>query len=363
VSAPRVLVVEPYFGGSHRAFLEVLLARLAWEADLLTLPARKWKWRMSGAAITMADEARELHAAGARWDLVFASTFVNLPEFLGLAREATSGVPTLVYFHENQLTYPNRYSEEWDFQFPLTNIKSAMAADACAFNSRFNLDGFLTEIPRFMRRFPDHLPRGVVSRIEARSEVLPPPFDPAAFDAAPLVRGERPRVVWPHRWDHDKGPEAFFAAVSRLAEEGVDFEVAVAGEEHGDMREEFERLRASLGERVVALGGLDTRETYAAMLRGCDVATSTARHEFFGLAMVESAYAGCFPLVPDRLAYPDVYPPECRYGSGEELVARLRSLLTDARPKPGAMREVGERYTAGALLPRYEELFARVAGR
>jgi hypothetical protein len=49
----RMLVLEPYFGGSHRAVLESLLPLLAqagWEADLLTLPARKWKWRMRGSA-------------------------------------------------------------------------------------------------------------------------------------------------------------------------------------------------------------------------------------------------------------------------------------------------------------------------
>jgi glycosyltransferase involved in cell wall biosynthesis len=360
-AARRLLALEPYYGGSHRAFLDGLLARLGWEADLLTLPARKWKWRMSGAAVTLAEEARRLHAGGARWDAVFASTFVNLPEFLGLAREAVAGVPAIVYFHENQLAYPNRYTEEWDFQFPLINMKSALAAGACVFNSAYNLESFLSEIPRFLKRFPDHVPAGVPERIRKRSQVLPPAFDRRALDAAPLVRGDRPRIVWPHRWDHDKGPHAFFAAVERLAGQGLEFEVAVAGEEHDDVRAEFERLRVVLGDRLVTLGGLTRREEYAAMLRSCDVAVSTAEHEFFGLAMVESAYAGCFPFVPDRLAYPEVYPPECRYGSGEEFVARLGSLLADARPEPAACREVGEAFTFEALMPRYRELFERVA--
>ncbi len=357
----RLLVLEPYFGGSHRAFLEGVLGGLGWEPDLLTLPARKWKWRMSGSAITMAEEALALHAAGARWDLLLASTFIDLPSFLGLARDAVGAVPAVIYFHENQLAYPNRYEEGWDYQFPLTNVKSALAADACVFNSEFNQSSFLDEIPRFLKRFPDHVPRGVVPRIGERSVVLPPPFDPAAFDAAPLVRGAVPRVVWPHRWDHDKDPEAFFSAVERLTDEGIAFEVAVAGEAHDDVRASFERAAGRLGERLVAMGGLDSREEYAAMLRSCDVAVSTARHEFFGLAMAESAYAGCFPLVPDRLAYPEVYPPGCLYRGEEELVAKLRALLTDARPASGAAREVGERYTLERLMPRYAELFERVA--
>lgn len=52
------------------------------------------------------------------------------------------------------------------------------------------------------------------------------------IDAAPIVRGEVPRVVWPHRWDHDKDPGAFFSASETLAGEGIAFEVAVAGQPH-----------------------------------------------------------------------------------------------------------------------------------
>ncbi|HEY5432889.1 MAG TPA: DUF3524 domain-containing protein, partial [Coriobacteriia bacterium] len=89
-------------------------------------------------------------------------------------------------------------------------------------------------------------------------------------------------------------------------------------------------------------------------------AVSTAVNEFFGLAMVEAAYAGCFPLVPDRLAYPEIYPQEMRYGSGEALVARLRSLIVE-RPAAGQGRALAERFTIGALAPEYRAAFERVA--
>jgi glycosyltransferase involved in cell wall biosynthesis len=384
----RVLVLEPYFGGSHRAVLEALLPRLAdagWAADTLTLPARKWKWRMRGAAITMAGEARALdlewraaHPAGelarpgarARWDLVYASTFVNLAEFVALAGDAVAGVPRIVYFHENQLLYPNRHSAEWDFQFPLTNITSALTADACLFNTRWNMDGFLREIVSFMREFPDHRPAGVAEAIAAKSSVLPPPFDPAPFDealggagVANAPRGPRCRIVWPHRWEHDKDPETFFAACSALAGEGLDFEVAVAGQAFAETKGAFERAGAALGDRLVHIGEPGSRADYAALLAGSDVAVSTACNEFFGLAIIEAAYSGCFPLVPDRLAYPELYPPGMRYPDSDELVARLRSLLLE-RPAPGQARALAERFTADRLAPEYSEAFERaVQGR
>jgi glycosyltransferase involved in cell wall biosynthesis len=267
----------------------------------------------------------------------------------------------VVYFHENQLAYPNRYERDWDFQYPLANVRTALAADACVFNSAYNRDSFLDEVPRFLARFPDHVPEGVAQRIRARSEVVPPPFDPAPFDAAPLTRAAVPRIVWPHRWDHDKDPDAFFDAMERLAAEGLPFEVAVAGQAHDDVRGDFQRRAAALEGRLVALGGLEERDAYAALIRSSDIAVSTANHEFFGLAMAECAYAGCFPLVPDRLAYPEVYPAHFRYRGPEELVARLRSMLTGDRPAPGAAREIGASFTFERLLPRFAGLFKNTA--
>jgi len=358
-----VLVLEPYYAGSHRAVLDGVLSRLGdgWEADLLTLPARKWKWRMRGAGITMAARARELHAGGARWNLVFASTFVNLAEFKGLAGEAVAGVPSVVYFHENQLLYPVRHEAEWDLQFPLTNITSALAADECWFNTAWNLDGFLTEIPGFLKRFPDHLPKGVVQAIRAKSSVLHPPFDAAAFDAVPPARDGHPRIVWPHRWEHDKGPDTFFAAATALAAEGLDFEVAVAGQAFADKPDCFERAEAALGHRLTHLGEPGSRADYARLLRSSDIAVSTAVNEFFGIAMVEACYAGCYPLVPDDLAYPELYPGEFRYRDADELHARLRSLVLD-RPAPGAARDLGEAYTFEASMPAWREAFERTSG-
>lgn len=356
----HLLVVEPYHGGSHKAVLDALLPELGWEYDLLTLPARKWKWRMRGAAIVIADEVARLHASGVRWDLVYASTFVNLPELLALARPALDGVPCVVYFHENQLMYPVRHQAEWDFQFPLTNITSALVADACLFNTCWHLDGFLERIEPFLKQFPDFVPRGTVERIAAKSTVLAPPFDPRPFDMHPPRRGERVRIVWPHRWEHDKDPEVFFAAVHALVSEGLDFEVAVAGQSFRDTRERIEEMAAGLGSRLVALGEPDGRDAYAALLASADVAVSTARNEFFGLAMVEACYAGCWPVVPDRLAYPELYPADNRYADQDGLVALLRSLVLE-RPVPGAARSIAKPFTVDRLAPEYRDVFEAVA--
>lgn len=359
----RVLALEPYYGGSHKAVLDGLVEALAphgFAFDLLTLPPRKWKWRMRGSAITMAEEARTLAFDRNAWDVVLASTFVNLAEFVALAGESVASVPRVLYFHENQLLYPNRHTAEWDYQFPLTNITSALAADRCLFNSGYNLDGFLAAIPAFLKEFPDHQPRDVAERIAVRSMVLPPPFDPRPFDACRPVRGKRPRIVWPHRWEHDKDPDAFFAALEALAKEGLEFEVVVCGQSFRETEEGVGEAAARLGDRLVHLGEPATRAEYALLLASSDIAVSTARNEFFGIAMIEACYAGCAPVVPDRLAYPELYPPASRYAGHEQLVALLRSLVLN-RPAPGTARSVAQPFTFDALAPRYAEVLRGLA--
>lgn len=357
----RILALEPYYGGSHRAVLDGLAKHVDAEWTFVTLPARKWKWRMRGAAITMAVEAGDLVRSGASFDLLLCSTFLNLAEFRGLVDPALARVPAIVYFHENQLVYPNRHTAEWDYQFPLTNVTSALSAERCVFNTAWNRDRFLEEIPGLFAEFPDHRPAGVAERIAVKSTVLAPPFDPRPFDAVPATRFQRCRIVWPHRWEHDKNPEEFFAAVSRLAREGLDFEVAVAGQSFAETRDVMREAAEALGPRLVHCDEPSTRAEYAALLAGSDVAVSTATNEFFGLAMIEACHAGAYPLVPDRLAYPELYPAEYRYDGLEQLVARLRGLIAE-RPEPCRARGVAKPFTFSALAPRYAALFAGVAG-
>ncbi len=368
MSPLRILALEPYYGGSHRAVLDGLVARVDADWTVLTLPARKWKWRMRGAAMTMATESARLAAStgsseGSRerpYDLIFASTFLNLAEFRGMLGSAFSAVPAIVYFHENQLEYPNRHTAEWDLQFPLTNITSALAADACVFNTQWNRNSFLDAIPGFLREFPDHHPLGVAEKIRAKTSVIAPPFDSEPFDARQPQRGSATRIVWPHRWEHDKNPDDFFAAVSRLADERLDFEVAVAGQAFRDVPDAILSAEQTLGSRLVHLGQPDSRDAYAALLATSDVAVSTAVNEFFGIAMIEAAYAGCLPLVPNRLAYPELYPEAFRYGDVAELTAKLREHIR-RRPAPGQARALAESFTFDALQPAYQRLFAEVA--
>ena len=56
----RVLFLDPYHGGSHRAFSAGWRDHSAHTLEILDLPAHHWKWRMRHAAWTLARRAGDL---------------------------------------------------------------------------------------------------------------------------------------------------------------------------------------------------------------------------------------------------------------------------------------------------------------
>ena len=56
----KILALEPYHGGSHKAFISGWSSNSRHEWTVLGLPAYKWKWRMRHAAITFADQVAQL---------------------------------------------------------------------------------------------------------------------------------------------------------------------------------------------------------------------------------------------------------------------------------------------------------------
>ncbi len=110
---------------------------------------------------------------------------------------------------------------------------------------------------------------------------------------------------------------------------------------------------------------------YAELLRSADVVVSTARQEFFGIAVTEAIYAGAFPLLPNRLVYPERIPERfhdgCLHDGGDDLVVKLEWALTqpeDRRRIAADLRPVMAAFDWRAMAPRYDDRFEALgAGR
>lgn len=367
----KIIIIEPYLTGSHAAWAREYAEHSRHDVAVLGLEGRHWKWRMHGGAITL---ARRFADAAYRPDLIVATDMLDLTTFLSLMRDAVSGIRTVVYFHENQITYPwseldRDLARERDVHYGFINFASALAADVVAFNSEYHREVFLAGLRPFLEAFPDHKEMGAVRAIEAKSHVLPLGVDLRRFDQYRVERHpkQKPLVLWNHRWEYDKKPEDFFQALFELQDRGLDFEVAVLGESFDVIPPIFPEARERLGERVVRMGFAEGFAEYASWLWKADILPATSIHEFFGASVVQAAYCNCFPLLPDRLAYPEHIPLERRadhiYSDQAGLVVMLEDRMVNIEETRRAeTRGFVEKYDWGVMAPRYDDFFRAISG-
>ncbi len=310
----RVLFLSAYDSDSHRRWREGLKKNFReWEWKELILPPRFFTWRLRGAPLHW--YWREKKALEAPYSFAVVDSTVELASLRGLVPQLTQ-VPTLLYFHENQFEYPirNPSLERERVHLALVNVYSALAADKVAFNSEFNRQSFLKGLSKFLDRVPDYSPKKIVEAIEKKSEVVPVPLEESWWELANIPRGGEFTILWNHRWEYDKGPERFFSALRILKKKGVKFKINVVGRTFREVPAVFREAREEFREEIQRWGYLAPGE-YREAVAESHAVVSTALHEFQGLSVLEAASAGCFPVVPDRLAYREFFPPQCRYPS------------------------------------------------
>jgi glycosyltransferase involved in cell wall biosynthesis len=354
----RALVLSAYDADSHRRWRLGLEAALgeAFDWTHMTLPPRHFAWRARGSALTWAmGPEREVLERG--WDVVVATSTVDLSALRGLV-PALARARAVVYFHENQFAYPMRGQAARNaLHLQLHDVYTALAADRVLFNSAHNRDTMLGGARALLGKLPDGVPPGVVESIAARSRVVPVGIDDGL--SAPRERAPGPlRIVWNHRWEYDKAPEAFVRACELLVGRGVEVEVAILGRRFRTIPGALARAEETLADVLTAYGRLERRADYVEALRRADVVVSTAIHEFQGLAVLEAMACGCHAVTPDRLAYREYVPEACRYastpGDAEAEASALAGAL-EARVWEGSPGADVSGYRWGALAARYAD--------
>jgi len=318
---------------------------------------------MRGAAIFFAGKK----AVSEHYDGIITTDLLSLADLKALLQPNCP--PVLVYFHENQLSYPLAPGEHIDFQFGFTNITTALAADRVIFNSRTHFNAFFSSLPGFLNMMPDYPPKWIIRKIRSKSGVLYPgcrfPIQREPLSKSPLEDG-RPLIIWNHRWEFDKNPHPFFEALDRIDKSGLDFKVALLGENYQKVPREFIAARKRFPHRIIRYGYEPSKEKYIDWLKKGTIVISTAIQENFGISAVEAVRYGCLPLLPDRLSYPEIIPPEFHtdflYRHREDLMLKLTHLLKnlpDYNMKREALSEAMGRFAWGNRVAKYDRELER----
>jgi hypothetical protein len=254
----------------------------------------------------------------------------------------------LVYFHENQLSYPLPPGETMDYQFGFTDVTTGLVGDRVLFNSQTHMDAFFGSLPGFIKMMPEYRPNWVVDRIRDKATVLYPgcnyPAGPAELKAWDFSKP--PLIIWNHRWEFDKSPETFFSALESVLSGGIEFRLALLGENFQVVPKPFLTARERFGKRIVQYGYEVSKKKYHDWLKQ-------------GVIVVS---------LPNNLSYPELIPEEhhddCLYGSQGELVEKLSTVLVNPgeyTDKRGGLAAHMERYSWELVIDKYDEELEKLA--
>ena len=299
--------MESFDRGSHRHFREILSRHSKHHWHWITNNATPWKWAMRVGGLVPFSSLPQPDVFFCTSLLDVASARIQVESKIG------KRVPTVLYMHENQVEYPadsNRQEDQRDIHFALTNLNSIFSADLVLWNSRWNLESFLSGLPGLLEPCRGIPFDDVEESIRSRSNVAWCPVEvPNPELPCPIENADTPLVVWPHRHEHDKGPDLLLDLARSHRELSIRW--ALLGERFDRVPEGIQQFRKEFSDSIV-FDDYPKRSTYESIIASADWVCSTARHEFFGLSVVESMFAGCMPWVPAGLSYRELLPAAAR---------------------------------------------------
>lgn len=366
----KILLVEPFFVGSHAIWAKGYQQFSQHNVEILSLPGRHWKWRMYGGAVSLAQQMKNLKF---KPDLLLVTDMLDLTTFLALTKKQTSNIPAVIYFHENQITYPWSPADadkkvERNNQYGFFNYTSALAADWVCFNSDYHHDNFLNALLPFLRQFPDFQETDLIDIIRKKSSVLSLGMDLQKLEEFKVeVNKKIPIILWNHRWEYDKNPTSFFNVLFRLKKEQIDFRLVVLGKKYQQSPPIFAEAANYLKKEILHFGFASDFATYAQWLWRADIIPVTNQQDFFGGSIVEAIYCNTYPILPNRLAYPEHIPVEHHQkhfydGTEDQLYLHLKTVLNNFKTNSVAFNANNyvRHYDWRIFAPAYDDFFSKI---
>ena len=93
-----------------------------------------------------------------------------------------------------------------------------------------------------------------------------------------------------------------------MKNESNDFGLVILGENFSKSPKVFEESKKEFVNQIVHWGYVDSFEEYAKWLWKSHIIPVTSNQEFFGVSVMEAMYCDVWPILPNRLTYPELIP-------------------------------------------------------
>ena len=96
-----VLILEPFYGGSHKQLIDALQQRADTPIELIVQTDKKWHWRARASALWFSQKIPEISD---KYSHLFTSSVLNLCELIGLRPDLLNlrhGIAIIRHFFDN----------------------------------------------------------------------------------------------------------------------------------------------------------------------------------------------------------------------------------------------------------------------
>ncbi len=361
----NIVLIEPFFTGSHKQWALGYKYHSKHNIDIISLKGIFWKWRMHGGALTLSKMFNEYLKLNKKPDLIIVTDMLNLPVFTSFAN--VKNIPIISFFHENQITYPwstqDRDKEKnRDHHYGFINYTTALRSDLVMFNSHYHKNIFIKELKKFLKKFPDNNDLFNVDIIEKKSVVSYLGLDLEKFDQYKKnSTNQCPIILWNHRWEYDKNPKEFFKCLKKIKNENIDFKLIILGEEFHTEMDVFTKSRKYFSNEIIHMGYAKSFSEYASLINKSDILPVTTKQEFFGVSVIEAIYCDVFPILPNRLTYPELFNsdknPDNFYQDSDDLFIKLKNCVVNNTKK--SLRQYSNKYKWSKIAKDYDNIIQK----
>ena len=365
----NIVLIEPFFTGSHKAWADGYKKNSNHNINILFLKGKHWKWRMHGGAITLGKLYQQYIVNNGTPDLLLVTDMLNLPVFISLVK--LQNIPVISFFHENQLTYPwstqDRDKEKnRDHHYGFINYTTTLCSNKIMFNSDFHKNSFITALIKFLKMFPDHQQLSNVDIINNKSVVSYLGLDLKKFDKYKKIKKNKtPIILWNHRWEYDKNPNDFFNTLFKINNKKIDFSIVILGEKGKEYPKIFDKAKEKLKDKILHFGYCKSEKEYRDWLLISDILPVTSIQDFFGVSIIEAVSSCVYPILPNRLAYPEILSIDKNkklfYNSKQELKNKIEYVIINIdlirQDSLQLSKFVINRYSWGKMAPAYDKRF------
>jgi glycosyltransferase involved in cell wall biosynthesis len=205
-----------------------------------------------------------------------------------------------------------------------------------------------------------------VEHIKKKSSTLHLGMDLEKFNTQKqaLEKNIKPLILWNHRWEHDKNPEEFFYGLYEISKDGIEFDLAVLGQEFKNELPVFTEARKKLKKHIVQFGYTETFDQYAKWLWKADILPITSKQDFFGGSIMEAVYCSTLPLLPKRLTYPELFlekeNPYLFYNKSEYIDKLKSTIINYKHLKEKSNLNIAIKYDWSNMASIYDDTFLKI---